>query len=224
MPEGLDPEGVLRGIYRFKAAREGQGAGAAVRQRSDSQRSAARAADSGEKYDVAADVWSVTSYNELRRDALAVERWNRLHPDQPRAHAVPAAGAEGRRWPDHRGQRLHEGRARPARAVAARPAGNARHRRLRPQRQPRVSAPALRDQRRIDRRRRALAAGARRQVRRRQSRSPPSPNSAWTPKRSTPPGRKQDRRPRLSPAGIESKCKSANASPPPECWSPARWP
>jgi pyruvate dehydrogenase E1 component len=27
-------------------------------------------------------VWSVTSYNELRRDALAVERWNRLHPSQ----------------------------------------------------------------------------------------------------------------------------------------------
>ena len=31
---------------------------------------------------MAADVWSVTSYNELRRDALAAERWNRLHPDQ----------------------------------------------------------------------------------------------------------------------------------------------
>jgi len=32
------------------------------------------------KYSVHADVWSVTSYTELRRDALAVERWNRLHP------------------------------------------------------------------------------------------------------------------------------------------------
>jgi pyruvate dehydrogenase E1 component len=32
------------------------------------------------KYQVHADVWSVTSYTELRRDALAVERWNRLHP------------------------------------------------------------------------------------------------------------------------------------------------
>ncbi len=29
---------------------------------------------------MAADVWSVTSYNELRREALAVDRWNRLHP------------------------------------------------------------------------------------------------------------------------------------------------
>ena len=33
-----------------------------------------------EKYGVQADVWSVTSYNELRREALATERWNRLHP------------------------------------------------------------------------------------------------------------------------------------------------
>jgi pyruvate dehydrogenase E1 component len=36
-----------------------------------------------DKYGVAADVWSVTSYNELRRDALAIERWNRLHPAEP---------------------------------------------------------------------------------------------------------------------------------------------
>jgi pyruvate dehydrogenase E1 component len=35
------------------------------------------------KYGVQADVWSVTSYTELRREALAVERWNRLHPADP---------------------------------------------------------------------------------------------------------------------------------------------
>jgi pyruvate dehydrogenase E1 component len=33
-----------------------------------------------EKYDVSADVYSVTSYQQLRNEALAVERWNRLHP------------------------------------------------------------------------------------------------------------------------------------------------
>ena len=33
-----------------------------------------------ERYGVSADVWSVTSWNELRRDALEAERWNRLHP------------------------------------------------------------------------------------------------------------------------------------------------
>jgi pyruvate dehydrogenase E1 component len=47
-----------------------------------------------EKYGVAADVWSVTSYTELRRDALAVDRWNRLHPSQtPRVpYVVEALG------------------------------------------------------------------------------------------------------------------------------------
>ena len=35
-----------------------------------------------EKYDVAADVYSVTSYQQLRNEALEVERWNRLHPTE----------------------------------------------------------------------------------------------------------------------------------------------
>ena len=123
-----------------------------------------------EKYSVAADVWSVTSYNELRRDALDVERWNRLHPDEPARTPYIAEGAEGRRGPDHRGQRLHEGGGRPDCAVAAGPPGDAGHRRLRPQRESRVPAAALRDQRGIHRRRRAFAPGARWQVRRQEGR------------------------------------------------------
>ena len=35
-----------------------------------------------EKYNVASDVWSVTSYTQLRREAQTCERWNMLHPDQ----------------------------------------------------------------------------------------------------------------------------------------------
>ena len=35
-----------------------------------------------ERFDVASDVWSATSYTELRREALEVERWNLLHPEQ----------------------------------------------------------------------------------------------------------------------------------------------
>jgi pyruvate dehydrogenase E1 component len=83
MPEGLDPEGVLRGVYRFRAAEQGKavvqlfGSGTIMNEALRAQQML------GEKYGVAADVWSVTSYNELRRDALSVERWNRLHPDQP---------------------------------------------------------------------------------------------------------------------------------------------
>jgi pyruvate dehydrogenase E1 component len=42
-----------------------------------------------EDFGIGADVWSVPSFNELRRDGLAVERWNRLHPGQkPRASYV----------------------------------------------------------------------------------------------------------------------------------------
>ncbi len=48
-----------------------------------------------EKYSVAADVWSVTSYNELRREALKVERWNRLHPAEP-AKKPFISGSSGR--------------------------------------------------------------------------------------------------------------------------------
>jgi pyruvate dehydrogenase E1 component len=98
MPEGLDAAGVLKGIYRFRAAPEGKaavqlfGSGPILNE-------AVRAQEIlGRQYGVAADVWSVTSYNELRRDALEAERWNRLHPDQPaRVPYVVAAldGAEG---------------------------------------------------------------------------------------------------------------------------------
>jgi pyruvate dehydrogenase E1 component len=48
-----------------------------------------------ERYGIAADVWSVTSYNELRREALRTERWNRLHPGEAprRPYVVSALGS-----------------------------------------------------------------------------------------------------------------------------------
>jgi pyruvate dehydrogenase E1 component len=77
-------EGILRGIYKFKAASSTQAKGEAKIQLFGAGpilNEAVRAQQIlAEKYGVAADVWSVTSYTELRRDALAVERWNRLHP------------------------------------------------------------------------------------------------------------------------------------------------
>ncbi|MGA2273514.1 MAG: pyruvate dehydrogenase (acetyl-transferring), homodimeric type [Bryobacteraceae bacterium] len=98
MPEGLNPAGVLKGIYRLQAAPDGKamvqlfGSGPILNEAVRAQEILDR------QYGVAADVWSVTSYNELRRDALAAERWNRLHPDQ--ALRVPyiveaLQGAEG---------------------------------------------------------------------------------------------------------------------------------
>ena len=93
MPEG-SAEGILRGIYKLKPA-----AGEAVAQLFGSGpilNEALRAQEIlATKYGVHADVWSVTSYTELRRDALAVERWNRLHPaDKERVpYVVSALGA-----------------------------------------------------------------------------------------------------------------------------------
>ena len=52
-----------------------------------------------EKYGIAADVWSVTSYNELRRDALAIERWNRLHPAEPQKQPHILRALEGAQGP-----------------------------------------------------------------------------------------------------------------------------
>jgi pyruvate dehydrogenase E1 component len=75
--------GILNGIYKYRAAEDGPavvqlfGSGSILNEALRAQQILA------ERYQVAADVWSVTSYNELRRDGLAVERWNRLHPSEP---------------------------------------------------------------------------------------------------------------------------------------------
>jgi pyruvate dehydrogenase E1 component len=52
-----------------------------------------------ERYQVATDVWSVTSYNELRRDALETERWNRLHPMETRRTPYVVTALEGAQGP-----------------------------------------------------------------------------------------------------------------------------
>ncbi len=80
-PEALDTDGILRGLYKFKAADKPAqlqlfGSGPILNEVLEAQQILA------EKYSIAADVWSVTSYNELRRDCLDTERWNRLHPGQ----------------------------------------------------------------------------------------------------------------------------------------------
>ena len=81
MPEG-SREGILRGIYKYKPAPGGKatmqlfGSGTILNEALRAQTILA------EKYNVQADVWSVTSYNQLRRDGLASERWNRLHPTE----------------------------------------------------------------------------------------------------------------------------------------------
>ncbi len=83
LPDGAR-EGILRGMHRVRVCgREGAcrvrllGGGALLRE-------ALAAAEMLESdWGVGAEVWSVTSFNELRRDGVAAERWSMLHPDQP---------------------------------------------------------------------------------------------------------------------------------------------
>ena len=81
MPEGVK-QGILKGMYRFKTSDLKQaklrahlfGSGAIMNQVIEAQKILE------ENYKVATDIWSVTSYNELRREALEIERQNLLHP------------------------------------------------------------------------------------------------------------------------------------------------
>ena len=89
------------------------------------------------KYDVGADVWSVTSYSELYREGHACERWNMLHPGGAAARPIRHAVPEGRAGRAGGGVRLRQGAARLDRQWLPRPLNDARHRRFRPQREPR---------------------------------------------------------------------------------------
>ena len=171
MPEGLDPAHIVRGLYRWQAAPEGTERRATVLF-SGSASGAARAAAQEllEQHGIGVELWSATSYKALRDDALAVERWNRLHPDQTPRTPVVADAARRRPGTHRRRHRLHEDRARAGRPLPARPhLRAARHRRHGPQRHPRGAAPLLRGRRRSRGGRCAQRAARRRQGRRRRS-------------------------------------------------------
>jgi pyruvate dehydrogenase E1 component len=86
MPAGVH-DGILKGMYKFRAASKPDaklraqlfGSGAILTEVIKAQEILES------KYNVSADVWSVTSYTELYRDGNAADRWNLLHPaDKPR--------------------------------------------------------------------------------------------------------------------------------------------
>jgi pyruvate dehydrogenase E1 component len=86
MPEGAE-DGIIKGMYLLKAAPDGtpkdkrvqlMGSGAILRE-------VIAGAELLERdYGIHADIWSVTSFTELKRDADACERWSMLHPMEPR--------------------------------------------------------------------------------------------------------------------------------------------
>ena len=91
-------EGVLRGAYRFRTLGDEYrarsikllGSGAILNQALEAQRML------HESYGLASEVWSVTSYQQLFREAADVARWNRLHPEaEPRvAHVTRCFGTD----------------------------------------------------------------------------------------------------------------------------------
>ena len=94
-PDGLDVDGLLKGAYKFLDASDGVSA--------DAPRVTLMASGVGmpwaikardllaSEWDVAASVWSVTSWNELRRDAIETEQWNLSHPDDAHEPYITSA-------------------------------------------------------------------------------------------------------------------------------------
>jgi pyruvate dehydrogenase E1 component len=79
MPEGAE-EGILRGMYRLRAAQDAKlqllGSGTILRE------VLAGAELLRDDFGVEADVWSVPSFTELRREGMEADRWNTLHPGE----------------------------------------------------------------------------------------------------------------------------------------------
>jgi pyruvate dehydrogenase E1 component len=89
MPAGAE-EGILRGMYLLREAPSGEGPRVQLLGSGTILREVTAAAEMlSEDWGVRADVWSVSSFTELRRDGLEVDRWNMLHPlEQPRVPYV----------------------------------------------------------------------------------------------------------------------------------------
>jgi len=94
-PEGgvSAEEGIVKGLYRFAPAPEGPSRRATIVFSGTAQKAAREAQELlAADHDVAAELWSATSYKALREEALSVERWNRLHPTEtPRVPYVTEA-------------------------------------------------------------------------------------------------------------------------------------
>ncbi|WP_084309767.1 pyruvate dehydrogenase (acetyl-transferring), homodimeric type [Pseudomonas jinjuensis] len=99
MPQGVE-EGIIRGMYLLKEDRKEAahhvqllGSGTILREVEEAAKILR------EQFGIGADVWSVPSFNELRRDGLAIERWNRLHPEQKPKQSYVEQCLTGRKGP-----------------------------------------------------------------------------------------------------------------------------
>jgi pyruvate dehydrogenase E1 component len=82
MPEGAEP-GIVKGMYLLRPAKAGKGHRVSLMGSGTILREVIAAADLLQHdFGIAADIWSVTSFTELAREARAVERWNLLNPEE----------------------------------------------------------------------------------------------------------------------------------------------
>ncbi|MDP2962453.1 MAG: pyruvate dehydrogenase (acetyl-transferring), homodimeric type [Sulfurimicrobium sp.] len=98
MPKGVE-EGIIKGMYLLKKAGKKKlkvrlmGSGTILRE----VEAAAELLEND--FGVSAEVWSVTSFNELRRDGLDAARWNRLHPEKPQRDSYVGKCLKGGKEP-----------------------------------------------------------------------------------------------------------------------------
>jgi pyruvate dehydrogenase E1 component len=98
MPEGAE-EGINRGMYLFQK-RKSKGIGVQLMGSGTILREVIAAADLLDKdFGVQADVWSILGVNQLHREGVITENWNRLHPEQPRKTTYVEEQLEGHEGP-----------------------------------------------------------------------------------------------------------------------------
>ena len=81
MPDGVE-EGIIKGLYLFRPAPEKLRYHVQLFGSGSIMQCVLKAQDLlAEKFQISSDVWSATSYQQLRDEALSADRWNRLHPE-----------------------------------------------------------------------------------------------------------------------------------------------
>jgi pyruvate dehydrogenase E1 component len=99
MPAGAEPQ-IIKGLYLLKAGAANKGPRVQLMGSGTILREVMAAADLlRDDFKVDADIWSATSYNELRRDGMSAERWSMLHPSKPGRKSYLETALEGHAGP-----------------------------------------------------------------------------------------------------------------------------
>jgi pyruvate dehydrogenase E1 component len=99
MPEGAE-EGIVKGLYLLQEGAKAKGPRVQLMGSGTILREVMAAADLlRDDFKVNADIWSATSFNELRRDGMSAERWSLLHPSKPRRKSYLETALEGHAGP-----------------------------------------------------------------------------------------------------------------------------